>query len=237
MLTYACIRAGRWLAVLLGIFALASMASAQLTAPGSSVPLRGPPLNTRAGAQQITVTNPVTGNSITFGAIPQHQTLMPGPPIINPLNNYSIYDYSPSTTGTTLYPGPVPVFAYPPEMQGPIPAGAGGFGGGIGGGIAGGIGGGIAGGIGGGIAGGIGGIGGGIGGIGGGIGGIGGGIGGIGGGIGGIGGGIGGFGGGIGGALGALGARTFTGGQGIGFSGFGGTFSGFGGALGATGGF
>jgi hypothetical protein len=211
MFTHVRIRTGRWLALILGIGTLTSAAQAQI----QQLPLRGPPLSSRPPNQQITFTDPTTGQMVNV-IVPQHVSLMPGSHI-TPLNNGSLGDFP---IGNNNF-----VFGYPPEMQGPV------TGGGMGGGI-GGLGGGI-----GGLGGGIGGIGGGIGGLGGGIGGLGGGIGGLGGGIGGLGGGIGGFGGGLGGGFGGVfGARTFLGGPNAGYTGFGGNFNGFGGAIGAVGG-
>jgi hypothetical protein len=234
MVRRARIRTERWLPVLLVVLGLVTLAQAQVINQ-NPIQLRGPPFNQRPNNQPIiTVTDPVTGNTLNFGSIPQHVQLLPGKPTISALNNGSLGDW------------PLPnnnfVYAFPPEAQGPITGGGGGIGG-IGGGLGGGLGGGGLGGIGGGLGGGgLGGIGGGLGGIGGGLGGIGGGLGGIGGGLGGIGGGIGGIGGGGlggfgGGFGGVLGYRTLLPGQGAGFTGFGGNFAGFGGAVGAQGGY
>src|ERR1700732_2483963 len=92
MMAYVQIRRGRWLAALLGILGLATAALAQVLG-GNPIQLRGPPLNTRPPNQQITLTDPLTGQMITFGSIPQHVQIMPGKPTKGPLDNGSLGNY------------------------------------------------------------------------------------------------------------------------------------------------
>jgi hypothetical protein len=200
-------RYARWAVLLLILFFVVTMSSAQ-------IPLRGPPLNMRPPPQILNVPNPNNPSGPPLTIVVQAKVqLMPGKQPPAPLNNGSL----------------TPWFVYNilPGMLG-VSGGGNSFSGGSFGGNGGSFSGGFSGVGGGGVSG----FGGGVGGFGGGIGGFGGGIGGI-GGFGGNVGGFGGFTGAGGGGFTGAGGGGFIMNPGGGFSGFGG---GFGGAFGMDGG-
>src|SRR5438132_1331149 len=153
-------RYARWAVLLLILFFVVTMSSAQ-------IPLRGPPLNMRPPPQFLNVPNPNNpgGPPLTIVVEAKVQE-MPGKQPPAPLNNGSltpwfVYNILPGMLGVS---GGGNSFS-----GGSFGGGFGGGGGSVGGGFSGGGGGGVSG-----FGGGVGGFGGGIGGFGGGIGGIGG---------------------------------------------------------------